>query len=818
MSSFYAIKRMLRDEVPNRLAMGTVVGTDFRGTRNVSVRLSGGRVCTRTLTCTDELSPGDEVIVARMEGRDRLIVLAKVQSQYASSTTGTSAILAPPSNLTATGAPGLIIVEWDDYPGEILCWQVQYNTAAQEDGATDAIVTRGSYYIHEIVDSSSDLGDETTRYFRVRAVRWLGSNNVMYSAWSAWTTGTSVTFDGRYYREGELSSYDCDEGASLIWICDADDNFPSTVSDVEGALDYIWDNAGAAAGAHNLLSATHTDTVTAAAARGYVVRGNATPKWERYDASTDGAALVGDGADVASTLTPTWKGLHTFNAGLVAGTGQDIDPTDGTGQDLGDSTHRWTAWLDEAHFEGANGANGISVPDNVADALHILDMGAGEYLRLVTTDAQPAVVFNESGADVDFTVNASGASPAFFVRGSDGFVTVARYFGHADDADTYLDFTPDSLQITIGGEGFLDLSAAEPVLIGNFTGGNIDFRWDGSYPVVSVLHVDADAAKVGVLTSTPTYELDVVGDIGLNRYLCHNDDADTYLDFEADSLKIDVGGAHFLHFSEGATDVLVGNYENEDIDFRWDGASDNIFYIDAANERVGIGTALPAYNLDITGLGYAVAAMKSYSTNAGILPSMFFMKSHSATEAVVETINGENFGSFRFYGVNTTPGWAMGAMFYGIQVGAAGAFCETDLVLVTYSTTGENSLQLVLDGGTGNVRMANYGAGDAQFLADGTLSSVSDKRLKTQIRGIEGGLAEVLQMQGKRWHFTKESGLETEHEYQGFIADDIEKIVPGAVGEDRHGMKTMSYSSLMPVFTQAFREVDARLRKLEGQK
>lgn len=52
--------------------------------------------------------------------------------------------------------------------------------------------------------------------------------------------------------------------------------------------------------------------------RGYLIRGGASD-YEAFDAKTDGAALVGDGTDIVSTLTPTWKGLHTFDDGLLVG-------------------------------------------------------------------------------------------------------------------------------------------------------------------------------------------------------------------------------------------------------------------------------------------------------------------------------------------------------------------------------------------------------------------------------------------------------------------------------------------------------------------
>lgn len=57
--------------------------------------------------------------------------------------------------------------------------------------------------------------------------------------------------------------------------------------------------AAAGGGSHNLLSATHTDSVVAAAVRGAVLRGNATPAWERLILGASGTVPKSDGMDVA---------------------------------------------------------------------------------------------------------------------------------------------------------------------------------------------------------------------------------------------------------------------------------------------------------------------------------------------------------------------------------------------------------------------------------------------------------------------------------------------------------------------------------------
>lgn len=63
----------------------------------------------------------------------------------------------------------------------------------------------------------------------------------------------------------------------------------------------------------------------------------------------------------------------------------------------------------------------ITLNDNAANALTLVDVGGLEYLRLITTDAQPIVIWNEGGADVDHRWEAAGGiTNALFIQGSNG--------------------------------------------------------------------------------------------------------------------------------------------------------------------------------------------------------------------------------------------------------------------------------------------------------------------------------------------------------------------------------------------------------------
>ena len=47
------------------------------------------------------------------------------------------------------------------------------------------------------------------------------------------------------------------------------------------------------------------------------------------------------------------------------------------------------------------GGNDLFVPDDTADAMTLYDGGGLSYLRIVSTDAQPAVQWNSAAADID---------------------------------------------------------------------------------------------------------------------------------------------------------------------------------------------------------------------------------------------------------------------------------------------------------------------------------------------------------------------------------------------------------------------------------
>ena len=99
------------------------------------------------------------------------------------------------------------------------------------------------------------------------------------------------------------------------------------------------------------------------------------------------------------------------------------------------------------------------------------------------------------------------------------------------------------------------------------------------------LYVNSSANMVGIMDGTPSYTLDVNGNIGLLQYLYHKADDDTHLRFQANQITMDAGGKHFIECYKGLLDYIQLG----------DGTPTNIFLNDAmmvsaVDNQIAVGT------------------------------------------------------------------------------------------------------------------------------------------------------------------------------------------------------------------------------------
>ena len=101
-------------------------------------------------------------------------------------------------------------------------------------------------------------------------------------------------------------------------------------------------------------------------------------------------------------------------------------------------------------------------------------------------------------------------------------------------------------------------------------------------------------------------------------------------------------------------------------------------------------------------------------------------------------------------------------------------------------------------------------------------SSISDERLKTDIQSMSQSLDRVLKLEPKNF-----SWIENNEKDSGFIAQDVEKVIPEVVQEtkgfvdinsdetDDTKYKTISYSKLTIYLVDAIKELTKRIEELE---
>lgn len=144
---------------------------------------------------------------------------------------------------------------------------------------------------------------------------------------------------------------------------------------------------------------------------------------------------------------------------------------------------------------------------------------------------------------------------------------------------------------------------------------------------------------------------------------------------------------------------------------------------------------------------------------------------------------------------------------------------EADSTAEGGSTTGSNFeiISCTDAGGTGSSAMTITRATNAVVFS-GTLSAAnltgsSDRRLKSRIKRIRNATEVVLSWIGVTF---QRKGDKTKRRHAGFIANDFEASAPELVYEDENGVKSIAYGNTSAYLAEAFKELEARVRKLEG--
>lgn len=101
--------------------------------------------------------------------------------------------------------------------------------------------------------------------------------------------------------------------------------------------------------------------------------------------------------------------------------------------------------------------------------------------------------------------------------------------------------------------------------------------------------------------------------------------------------------------------------------------------------------------------------------------------------------------------------------------------------------------------------------------------SLSDKRVKDNIKGLEGSLDKILSLKGYSYRFNENHPFITQEDINrdktnlGFLAQDLQKIVPEMVVQDESTGYLMveNYEQLFPVIVEAMKEQQTQIEEKE---
>jgi hypothetical protein len=453
---------------------------------------------------------------------------------------------------------------------------------------------------------------------------------------------------------------------------------------------------------------------------------------------------------------------------------------------------------------------------NPASASHLLTMYTG------------SVVVNEKSEDVDFRVESDANSNMLFVDGGNNRVGIGDNLTNG--------------ALTIGTSGV------------------------GSYNQITV--TNTTAANVNKLAGLTT--LNYAGDnVSVFQSFNQNNGTNTLYFGSADSSHRGYTTINtFLSSSNTATtnhrkihtasySSFVVNEDSADVDFRVESNDHEYkFFIDAANNNIGIGTANPDADVHIKQIGdigngntqglmlETGAGSQKYMLQCGrtgVANTYFNLRDVTNTRDIFSVIdtNGKFQGhtpfewnntavfnensqdyDFRVESNNDTHALFVDAANDRVIVGASASTAGTDFV--SFDARPGATGQLIQCGrdstSTKNQILfsnPNGAVGSIQTAGSGTAyNTSSDQRLKENIADADDAGSKIDAIQVRKFDWKADG----EHQDYGMIAQELQTVAPEAVsqGEKEDDMWAVDYSKLVPMLIKEIQSLRNRVEQLEN--
>ncbi len=139
----------------------------------------------------------------------------------------------------------------------------------------------------------------------------------------------------------------------------------------------------------------------------------------------------------------------------------------------------------------------------------------------------------------------------------------------------------------------------------------------------------------------------------------------------------------------------------------------------------------------------------------------------------------------------------------------AGSFVWADHTDADFASTADQQFLVRAGGGVGiNTNApAGFALNVAGAISCTNLTQTSDARFKTNVTGIENALGSILDLRGVTFEW--DCGA-TDRNFPagrqiGFIAQEVEEVLPEIVTTDSNGSKSVAYANVVPVLVEALK-------------
>lgn len=359
---------------------------------------------------------------------------------------------------------------------------------------------------------------------------------------------------------------------------------------------------------------------------------------------------------------------------------------------------------------------------------------------------------------------------------------------HFDDTSASASFPSNDWRIAINDS---DNGGSNYFAVQDASGGTTPFRVEAGAGN-NALHVDASGGNIGMGTASPVVELHVT-------------------DGDSPTMRLEQNGANGFtpqtwDIAGNETNFFVRDVTNgSKLPFKIrPGAPDNSLYVDAEGD-IGLGTANPGTNalqvengdvyVKAGNVGINVPASGTYALEVSG-KSFFDGGSMTVEDNLVVR------GNARYFLTSQAT--------FRDDAGVIAMKIDAVNKRVGIGTDAPNHmLELTVD--------------DAVKPGGGTWSAPSDRRLKTNIRDYNDGLAKVMAIRPVRYNYNGKLNMPTDKEFIGLIAQEVQEVAPYAVtslnsgGEEGKEYLSVDGTPLTYMLINAVQDQQAIINKQEDR-